>query len=69
MDTFPSLKGVFKQKYGDNLRGRDWLRRIDPEDRRVFAHAGFVASDYGRRGGLARARTAKRDWRGRFAKG
>lgn len=50
------------------LRGRDWLRRIPPEDRAVFSHLGMIAHDYGRQGGEVRARTAKRDERGRFRK-
>ncbi len=46
--------------------GSDWVRRLSSEDRALFAWIGLVYSEFGRLGGLARARTAKRDRRGRF---
>lgn len=61
---YPNL---FKNKYPE-LRGKDWIRHIEPDDRQVFIEIGMKAWDYGRVGGLARARTARRDSRGRFAK-
>ena len=53
-------KGIFKAKYGDELQGRDWVRKIDPDDLRVLVDAGLQAHRYGKMGGKARARTARR---------
>lgn len=61
-----SLQGIFKSRYA--LIGKDWVRRLPNEDRQVFIHMGLAAMEYGHLGGLARAATAKRDRRGRFAK-
>lgn len=61
--TYP---GIFKARYTE-LRGRDWIRRIDPDDRQVFIEIGLAATEYGRKGGAARAH-APRDERGRFVK-
>lgn len=52
--------GIFKAKYGDNLRGRDWARRIEPDDVKVLAEIGQRAHLYGHMGGVARAATARR---------
>jgi hypothetical protein len=60
-------KNIFKSRYPE-LKGKDWIKRIGEEDRKVFIHIGFVHSDYGRLGGKKRASTAKRDYRGRFIK-
>lgn len=57
--------GIFRKKY--RLQGKDWIRSIEPEDRAVLVQIGMAAMDYGRAGGKARASTAKRDKRGRFA--
>lgn len=62
-----NLKGIFKARY-PQLSGVDWVRRIEPEDRKAFIEIGMQAWDYGRMGGKARAKTARRDQRGRFAK-
>lgn len=62
---YPNL---FKQRYYLKGKGRDWIRYIHPEDRAVFIEIGMVAWDFGRMGGRARARTATRDYRGRFCK-
>lgn len=35
------------------LKGSDWLRTIQPEDRQAFSRIGFQASDYGKKGGRA----------------
>lgn len=61
---YPNL---FKNRYR-KLAGKDWIRRVDPEDRKAFARIGMENHDYGRRGGKARSHTAKRDWKGRFVK-
>lgn len=61
------LSGVFKRKYGAALEGKDWVRRIEPEDQAVFIQVGIEAWEYGHKGGIARASTAERDERGRFA--
>ena len=60
---YPNL---FKSRY--TLKGRDWIKKIDPEDLKAFVQIGFKHSDYGRKGGKQRAKTGKRDNRGRFTK-
>jgi hypothetical protein len=59
---------LFK-KHFPSLRGKDWLRSLPPEDRKVFGWMGCEANQHGRLGGKARVASAKRDERGRFAKG
>lgn len=61
------LSGLFKAKYG-KLEGKDWIRKIDPEDARVLITVGLREMDFGRMGGKARAALAIRDERGRFKK-
>ncbi len=61
---YPNL---IKSKY-PVLQGRDWIRKISAEDRKVLIWLGMKAWDFGRLGGLARAKTALRDNRGRFVK-
>lgn len=66
--TYP---GLFKRRYLF-LVGRDWLKQIiTSEDKKAFGGIGYSASD--RRvlhhlGGVARARSATRDSKGRFAR-
>lgn len=60
---YPNL---FKSRY--DLKGKDWIKTISPEDRLAFVQIGFKHSDFGRKGGLKRAKTGKRDSRGRFTK-
>lgn len=52
----------------EKLEGRDWIRRVSPEDRRIFVERGLAHAQWGKLGGIARAKTALRDRRGRFAK-
>ncbi len=59
---YPNL---FKTRYHD-LHGKDWLRRIDADDRQAFSHIGRQCADHGRLGGIARAHSAYRDERGKF---
>lgn len=59
--------GLFKKDYIDR-RGSDWVRRLPKEDLQVFVDLGLKAFDHGKMGGRARAQSAKRDKRGRFAK-
>lgn len=59
--------GLFKSRY-TALQGRDWLRRVDPDDLQAFIAIGMEYHDHGRTGGKARAQAAKRDARGRFAR-
>lgn len=63
MTTLPA--GIFKQRY--DLHGKDWINSLSPEDKQLLVQVGCEASDYGKTGGKARASTAKRDHRGRFA--
>ena len=60
------LDGLFKQKYPD-LNGKDWVNQLTEEDKQVFVWNWKRSREFGRLGGLARASTAKRDNRGRFA--
>jgi hypothetical protein len=60
------LAGLIKRKYPD-LRGKDWINQISDEDKQVVIWNWRRASAFGHEGGIARARTAKRDERGRFA--
>ena len=57
-------RGMFKRRYP--LQGKTWLRDIPPEDRAIFAQIGREYHGYGHLGGIARAKTAKRDEKGRF---
>lgn len=61
------MKGIFTAKYQD-LTGKDWVRRIEAEDRAVFVDLGLQALDHGKMGGEARSAQARRDGRGRFAR-
>jgi hypothetical protein len=61
------LTGLFKKRY-NRLKGKDWVRRLEPEDLSVFVRVGLQANDYGKQGGIKRAATARRDKRGRFTK-
>lgn len=49
-----SYTNLFKQKYA--LFGKDWVRRIDPDDLKVFVGIGLEANEHGRQGGKALAR-------------
>lgn len=43
---------LFKSRYPD-LKGKAWIKAIDPEDRKVFVDIGLQEMDHGRKGGLA----------------
>jgi hypothetical protein len=45
-----NAQGIFKARY-PVLKGRDWVRRIDPEDRVVFVSIGMEANLHGVIGG------------------
>jgi len=61
---YPNLFKNFEPR-----QGKAWVRNLPAEERRVFVEIGLQAADHGRMGGVARAQTACRDRRGRFAKG
>jgi hypothetical protein len=61
--TYPNL---FKNRYPEGLRGRDWINRVMPEDQKAFQEIGLDHALHGVLGGIARAKTGKRDNRGRF---
>lgn len=65
--THQTRLGMFRERY-PSLQGRDWIRRLLPEDLQYFVRAGMERFEYGRMGGLARAQGAVRDRRGRFAR-
>ena len=60
--------GLFKRVYPER-HGRNWIRVVSSEDLRAFISIGAEAHMHGHLGGIARASKAKRDQRGRFAKG
>jgi hypothetical protein len=60
------LKGLVKAKYGEQLHGRDWIKRIEPEDRAALVAQCHEAAQHGHIGGVKRAQAAQRDNRGRF---
>lgn len=66
-DSIPP--GYFKNKYADiiQLHGSRWLAHIPEEDRKAFSRIGLQYSEYGRLGGVQRAKNAMRDSHGRFA--
>ena len=45
---YPNL---FKSKY--QLSGSDWIRTVEPEDRRVFVEIGLQEGNHGQKGGRA----------------
>lgn len=49
-------------------KGSDWIRRLPPEELKAFVWIGAKHSDWGRKGGIARAQKAKRDKNGKFTK-
>lgn len=59
-------KGYFKQRY-PNLKGRDWVNQLSPEDKAAFLHLVRGQGGHGTKGGRKRADTGKRDNKGRFA--
>jgi hypothetical protein len=56
---------MFRNTYR-KLEGKDWIRGVSEEDRRVFITIGLRHAQWGKLGGIARARTGTRDKRGRF---
>ena len=60
-------KNIFKNRYLE-LKGKDWIKNIDPADKQAFIRIGLQCSQYGRLGGLSRAKNGKRDDKGRFTK-
>ena len=61
-----NFQNLFKSKYPD-LNGKGWVNQLTPEDKEVFVWIWQRSHEFGHRGGIARASTAKRDERGRFA--
>ncbi len=57
---------LFKKRYKE-LKGKRWILNIDPDDLKAWVQIGHAAAEYGRKGGKARAASAKRDSKGRFA--
>lgn len=46
--------GIFKARY--TLKGRGWIKALQPEDLQFFINMGMQAWDYGRMGGQAHSR-------------
>ena len=59
------ITGAIKRRY-PVLKGKDWIRKIEPDDRKALLHVVRSFGEHGRKGGRARAATAQRDSRGRF---
>ena len=49
---YPNL---FHSRYTE-LSGRDWIKKIEPEEIQAFARLGFQESGYGKKGGVALAK-------------
>lgn len=62
--VYPNL---FKSRY-PSLRGKDWVKTIDPDDLKAFIQIGMKFNQYGVLGGRARALKAQRDEKGKFVK-
>ncbi len=61
------LAGYFRTNYPEALQGVDWVNNLPEHERLAFAQYGLAQAEYGHKGGVARAQTAQRDGRGRFA--
>jgi hypothetical protein len=61
---YPNL---FISRY-PRLKGKAWLNSIMPEDKAAFIRLGQQYHEYGKLGGKIRAKTGKRDSKGRFIK-
>lgn len=48
--------------------GSNWVSKLSSEDREVFSWIGRAHAEFGKIGGTIRAKSAKRDSRGRFVK-
>jgi hypothetical protein len=60
---------LFQNRY-PALKGRDWLRHVDPDDRKAFSLVGIAhrKAGYGKQGGKTNIQKARRDSKGRFVK-
>ena len=55
-----NYSGIFKARY--TLTGKDWVRRIDPEDLRAFVSIGMEANLHGVTGGRKLAQVKGREY-------
>lgn len=62
-----NLQGVFKARY-PVLKGKDWVRKIDPEDRAVFVSIGAEAHLHGIKGGNALFKAKGNDYMKRIGR-
>lgn len=46
--------GIFKSRY--TLKGKGWIKALQPDDLQVFVRMGMQAWDYGRMGGKSHSR-------------
>ena len=60
---YPNLFKKFDQR-----QGKSWVKNLPAEDLRVFVEIDLQAAEHGHLGGMARAKTARRDKRGRFVR-
>ncbi|MFA5036427.1 MAG: hypothetical protein WC479_04555 [Candidatus Izemoplasmatales bacterium] len=58
---------IFKNKY-HNLRGKDWVKYLSEEDRKIFSEIGRAYANHGHDGWVACASSILRDEKGRFKK-
>lgn len=63
-NLYPEL---FKSRY-PVLSGKAWIKTVESDDRKAFVELGQKHSEYGRLGGVARSKSAKRDEKGRYVK-
>ncbi|MEI6415742.1 MAG: hypothetical protein WCP34_15990 [Pseudomonadota bacterium] len=61
--SYPNLFKEFEPRHG-----KDWVKNLPEQDKRVFIEIGLQAAEHGHLGGIARAKTARRDHKGRFTK-
>jgi hypothetical protein len=56
-----NYSGIFKARY-PVLTGKDWIRRINPDDRAVLVDIGLQAAEHGHLGGVALAQKRGREY-------
>lgn len=52
--------GLFRSRY-PVLRGKDWIKALEPDDLKAFVEIGLQETDHGRKGGLALVRKYGRE--------
>lgn len=66
METSISMKGVFKNRYGSSIKGKDWIKILSEEDKKFFVEIGLSFAEHGHLGGVSNALKCKRNEKGKF---